>query len=68
MSGQEAPKVPKRGEAAWKAVKDSIAERNEATSKAAKLERKEHLRNADELRKAAGVKRAANVRPRPDMD
>jgi hypothetical protein len=68
MSAQDAPKVPKRGEAAWKAVKEGIAERNEAASKAAKIERKEHQRNTDELRKAAGVKRAANVRPRPDMD
>ena len=68
MASQEAPKVPKRGEAAWKAVKEGIAERNEAASKAAKIERKDHLQNADDLRRAAGVKRQANVRPRPDLD
>jgi hypothetical protein len=68
MTAQEAPKVPKRGEAAWKAVKEGVAERNEQAKKAAKLERKAHLQNADELRRAAGVKRQANVRPRPDMD
>jgi hypothetical protein len=68
MAAQEAPKVPKRGEAAWKAVKDSVAERNEQTRKLAKQERKAHLQNADDLRRAAGVKRQANVRPRPDVD
>jgi hypothetical protein len=68
MASQEAPKVPKRGEAAWKAVKEGVAERNEAAKKAAKQERKDHLQNADDLRRAAGVKRQANVRPRPDLD
>jgi hypothetical protein len=68
MASQEAPKVPKRGEAAWKAVKEGVAERNEAAKKAAKQERKDHLQNADDLRRAAGVKRQANVRPRPDID
>jgi hypothetical protein len=68
MASQEAPKVPKRGEAAWKAVKEGVAERNEAAKKAAKQERKDHLQNADDLRRAAGVKRQANVRPRPDVD
>jgi hypothetical protein len=67
MASQESPKVPKRGEAAWKAVKEGVAERNEAAKKAAKQERKEHLQNADDLRRAAGVKRQANVRPRPDI-
>jgi hypothetical protein len=66
MASQEAPKVPKRGEAAWKAMKDGVAERNEAAKKAAKQERKEHLQNADDLRRAAGVKRQENVRPSPD--
>jgi hypothetical protein len=68
MAGQNAPQVPKRGEAAWKAVKEGVAARNEAASKAAKQERKDHLKNTDELRKAAGVKRQAKVRPRPDVD
>ena len=61
MSDQEPPKVPKRGEAAWKAVKDSVAERNEAATKLAKQERKDHLLNADKLRRAAGAKRQAKV-------
>ena len=68
MSDQEAPKVPKRGEAAWKAVKEGVAERNEQAKRAAKQERAAHLQNTGELRKAAGEKRAANVRPRPDVD
>jgi hypothetical protein len=67
MSEQDGPKVPKRGEAAWKAVKEGVAERNEATKKLAKQERKDHLLNADALRRAAGVKRQENVRPRPDL-
>jgi hypothetical protein len=66
MGDKDGPAVPKRGEAAWKAVKDGVAERNEATSKLAKAERKEHLRNADELRRAAGAKRAAKVQPPPN--
>ena len=68
MSDQSGPKVPKRGEAAWKEVKEGVAERNAAAKKAAQAERKEHLANTDTLRRAAGAKRAANVRPRPDLD
>jgi hypothetical protein len=63
MGDQNGPNVPKRGDAAWKAVKDGVAERNEQTKKAAQLERKEHLQNADKLRRAAGVKRQENVGP-----
>jgi hypothetical protein len=66
MTSQEAPKVPKRGEAAWKEMKEGVAERNEAARKAAKQERKEHLQNADDLKRAAVAKRQANVRPLPD--
>jgi hypothetical protein len=68
MSDQSGPKVPKRGEAAWKAVKEGVAERNAAAKKAGQQERREHLQNTDALRKQAGAKRAANVRPRPDLD
>ena len=67
MSSQDAPKVPKRGEAAWKAMKEGVAERNEAARRAGKQERKEHLQNADDLKRAAVAKRQANVRPRPDL-
>ena len=55
----------KRGDAAWKAMKDGVAERNEAARKAAREERKEHTQNADELRRAVAAKRQANVRPLP---
>jgi hypothetical protein len=68
MADQDGPIVPKRGEAAWKQVKDGVAERNEQAKKLAKQVRKDHLQNADELRRAAGAKRAANVTPRPDLD
>jgi hypothetical protein len=67
MASQEAPKVPKRGDAAWKAMKEGVAERNEAARKAAKQERKGHVENAEELRRVVAAKRQANVRPRPDV-
>jgi hypothetical protein len=66
MTSQDAPNVPKRGDAAWRAMKEGVAERNEAARKAAKQERREHLQNADELRRAAVARRQANVRPLPD--
>jgi hypothetical protein len=67
MSSEGAPKVPKRGDAAWKEMKDGVAERNDAAKKAAKLERKGHLQNAEDLRRAVAAKRQENVRPRPDL-
>jgi hypothetical protein len=66
MSELDGPKVPKRGDAAWKAVKEGVAERNELAKKAARKEREAHIQNADTLRRAAGVKRQANVRPGPE--
>jgi hypothetical protein len=63
MTTKDGPNVPKRGEAAWKAVKEGVAERNEAAKKIAQAERKVHLANADELRRQAGVKRQAHVKP-----
>jgi hypothetical protein len=63
MTTKDGPNVPKRGEAAWKAVKEGVAERNEAAKKLAQAERKVHLANADELRRKAGVKRQENVKP-----
>ena len=62
MAGQD---PVKRGDAAWKAMKDGVAERNEAARKAARQERKEHVENAGELRRAVAAKRQENVRPRP---
>ena len=64
MAEKSGPQVPKRGEAAWKAVKEGVAERNEAASKAAKIERKEHRATADKLRRAAGAKRAEDLEAR----
>ena len=55
----------KRGDAAWKAMRDGVAERNEAARKAARQEHKEHVQNAEELRRAVAAKRQANVRPLP---
>jgi hypothetical protein len=63
MPEQNGPNVPKRGDAAWKAVKEGVAARNEQAKKLAKQERKDHLQNADKLRRAAGVKRQENVSP-----
>ena len=68
MSDQSGPKVPKRGDAAWKEVKEGVAERNAAAKKAAQQQRKTHLQNTSTLMRAAEAKRAANVRPRPDID
>lgn len=60
MSDQP-PAVPKRGEAAWKAVKESVAERNEQATKLAQQERRAHRQNADALIRAAGAKRQARI-------
>jgi hypothetical protein len=60
---QDGPNVPVRGDAAWKSIKDGVAERNEQAKKLAKQERKEHLANADKLRVAANAKRQAKVTP-----
>ena len=61
MSDQEPPKVPKRGEAAWKAVKEGVAERNEQARKLGQQERKAQRENAAALMRAAGAKRQARV-------
>lgn len=61
MSDQEAPRVPKRGEAAWKAVKEGVAERNEQAKKHGQQERKAQRENAAALMRAAGAKRQARV-------
>jgi len=49
----EAGKVPKRGEAAWKAAKDSIADRNEAARKAGMKQRQAEEGKKMEMRRAA---------------
>jgi len=60
---EDGPKVPVRGEAAWKSIKEGVAERNEQAKKLAKQERKDHLANADKLRLVANAKRQAKVKP-----
>jgi hypothetical protein len=58
-SKQSAADVPKRGEAAWRAARDAIADRNEQASRRARdLRRQEDealaaRRRADELRETA---------------
>jgi hypothetical protein len=59
--------LTQRGDAAWKAARDGVAERNEAASKSAREERKEHLANADRLRRAASAKRQARVKPEDQL-
>ena len=44
-------------EAAWKAVKERIAERNDATRKAGKKERETQERDRAERRRVAAVRR-----------
>jgi hypothetical protein len=63
MGDQNGPNVPKRGDAAYRAMRDGVAERNEQASKLAKQERKAALANADKLKRAASAKRQANVKP-----
>src|SRR3954470_5564624 len=62
---EDGPKVPVRGEAAWKSIKEGVAERNEQAKKLAKQERKDHLANADKLRLVANAKRQAKVKREP---
>jgi hypothetical protein len=50
---QPDPQVPKRGEAAWKAEKQRIAERNDRARKAGKQERQDRERREVEIRLAA---------------
>ena len=56
---QRQPETPKRGEAAWRAARDAIADRNEAASKRARAARQVRYdeetarRNAAERRERA---------------
>ena len=47
---QAAAQKPKRGEAAWKAAKEAVAERNERARKTAKKDRQAHDREMVERR------------------
>lgn len=57
----EAPVVPKRGEAAWKAAKESIADRNDKARKAGKAQREASERQAAEARRAADLRERASL-------
>jgi hypothetical protein len=61
MERQEEQPVSTRGEAAWKEVKDRIAERNEKARKAGKLRREAHERQRQEARQAAERRRMAEL-------
>ena len=47
------PRPGKRGEAAWKAAREAVAERNEQTRKAGKKQREEYERHKADERRAA---------------
>jgi hypothetical protein len=51
-----------RGEAAWKAQKDAIAERNQKARKAGKEQRLAHERRRDEARLGAELRDVASLR------
>lgn len=54
----------KRGEAAWKAAKEEIAERNRQTQKAGKEERTAYERRVAALRRTADLRRREEHRSR----
>jgi len=56
--------VSKRGEAAWKEAKERVAERNEQARKAGKQQAYERQR--DEARRAADLRRRADLLGQPD--
>jgi hypothetical protein len=65
-SKQSAADVPKRGEAAWRAAKDAIADRNEHASRRARDRRRQEddalvaRRRADEVRESAELAKRWN--------
>ena len=61
---QGAGGVPRRGEAAWKAAKDRVAERNTAARKAGMQQRQEQERRANDRRRAADVRESADLHAR----
>ena len=51
----------RRGEAAWKADRDAVADRNDAARKAGRDERRAAEQRADEARRAADLRERAAV-------
>ena len=49
--------APKRGEAAWKAVKEGVAERNQQARKAGRQEREAYERQQHDRRRKAELRR-----------
>jgi hypothetical protein len=62
-TGEETP-PRRRGEAAWKADRAAVDERNEQARKAGRQERKEQERRASELRRAADLREQAEIESR----
>jgi hypothetical protein len=58
---QAAPPAAKRGEAAWKAHKERIAERNDQARKAGKQERKAIERERSERRRVMDLREATGL-------
>jgi|tagenome__1003787_1003787.scaffolds.fasta_scaffold18882521_2 hypothetical protein len=59
MSDVEKPAL--RGEAAWLAAREQVAQRNAATRKAGKAEREATERQREDARRAADVRRAGEL-------
>ena len=57
----ETERPPKRGEAAWKEVREAVAARNQAVRKSSRVERDAFDRKRDKVRRAAEHARHASV-------
>jgi hypothetical protein len=64
VSGKDDKQTGRTGEAAWKAHKEGVAERNEAASKVGREQRATHEREQAEARRAADVRRFDAVKGR----
>jgi hypothetical protein len=58
---QEEARPSKRGEAAWKAAKEGVAERNEQAQKAGKEQRRAYERRRADRRRRADLDRMAEL-------
>ena len=59
--GEEGPQSSARGEAAWKAARELVAERNRAARKGGKETREAYERQRDDSRRAAERERHAKL-------
>jgi hypothetical protein len=62
----EAPRAQPRGEAAWKAHRQAIAERNDQARAAGKQDRREREQRAAQLRRAQEDRIEADFASKPD--